>query len=239
MIQNNICPYCRIKMIKAENKDNSKSVEHLIPNAALTVKRKNDEGDFYACRKCNSRKSNIDYILGVISKCQVDNSEMAANTLIKAITKEDGASNKFVKMVQSAKEGSREVHMTIPIGGEELVEYIQFLGKGQYFKKHRVAFNPDRFVMNIRVANKQVTKSLQESYIERHKSNPFRDLEKNKYSEVINGGECIIYSKNRGYMFVFHDYTAITVKILKKNRKNILITQGEINELISDFNERT
>ena len=33
--------------------------------AALTRRRKNNQGDFYACRKCNSRKNNIDYILGV------------------------------------------------------------------------------------------------------------------------------------------------------------------------------
>ena len=68
MIRNSVCPYCRKPMVKAENKENSRSVEHLIPNAALTRKRMNDEGDFYACRKCNSRKSHIDYVLGTIAK---------------------------------------------------------------------------------------------------------------------------------------------------------------------------
>jgi hypothetical protein len=226
-------------MIKAENKDNSRSVEHLIPNAVLTKKRKNDEGDFYACRKCNSRKSNIDYILGIITKCQVDDDELAASTLIKAVTKEDGASKRFINMARNVVEGSNEVYMDIPIKGEELVEYIHFIGKGQYFKKHRKAYNPDRFVMKILFANKQVTRSLQESYIESHKSNPFRDLEKNKFSEVIYDGECIIYSKNKGYMFVFHDYTTITVKILNKNRKNMMLTKKKTNEIISYFNKHT
>ena len=93
--------------------------------------------------------------------------------------------------------------------------------------------------MKILFANKQVTSSLQGSYIEKHKSNPFRDLEKNKFSEVINNGECIIYSNNKGYMFVFHDYTAITVTILNKNRKNVLIAKSKINDIINDFNKHT
>lgn len=239
MIVNDICPYCRKPMVKAENQEDSKSVEHLIPNAALTRKRKNDEGDFYACRKCNSRKSNIDYVLGIISKCQVDDSELASNTLIKAVTKSDGASKKFIRMIQSVKELPGEVHMTMPIRGEDLVEYIGFLGKGQFFKKHRTVFNPRDFVFDISFANKQIIRHFQESYEAQHKSNPFRDLEQNGYSEVINGGECIIYSKNRGYMFVFHDYTVITIKILRKNKKNIALCAKKVEKLISDFNENT
>lgn len=237
MIHNKVCPYCRVLLVKSENQKNSRSVEHLIPNAALTKKRKNDEGDFYACRKCNSRKSNIDYVLGVIAKTQVDDDDMAADTLIKAVTKDAGASKRFIKMVQGFKEESSEVHMTLPIRGEELVEYIEFLGKGQYFKKHKVPLNMGRFVMNIRFANKLFIRSFQESYVGQHNSNPFRDLENDKFSEIIGGGECIIYSKNKGYMFVLHDYTVVTVKVLKKNKKNTVLAQEKMEQLISDFNE--
>ncbi len=226
-------------MIKAENHDTSKSVEHLIPNAVFSRKRKNNEGDFYACRKCNSRKSNIDYILGVLTKCQGDNSEFAAKSLIKAVTKEDGASKRFIRMVQTAKKHQNEVQMDIPIKGDELIEYIYFLGKGQFFKKYGVVYNPKHFVMKIAYVNKHVTKSFKEIYITNHNSNPFRDLENNKYSEVINNGECIIYSKNREYMFVFHDYTTIIVVILKKNKKNTLIAQSKVNELLKDFGAYT
>lgn len=238
MIDNDICPYCCKPMVKAENQENSKSVEHLIPNAVLTRKRKNDEGDFYACRKCNSRKSNIDYVLGVISKCQADDNELASNTLIKAVTKSDGASKKFIRMVQCVKELSGEIHMTMPIGGEEIVEYIEFLGKGQFFKKNKAVFNPKAFVFDITFANKQVARHFQESYEMQHQSNPFRDLEQNGYSEVINGGECIIYSKNRRYMFLFHDYTVVTVKVLRKNKKNMTLCAKKVENLISDFNEK-
>lgn len=236
MISNNLCPYCRIVMIKGENKNNSRSVEHLIPNAVLTTKRKKDEGDFYACRSCNSRKSNIDYVLGTIAKCQNDNDELAADTLIKAVTKNNGTANKFIDMVQTAKEKNGYIHMEVPINGDELVEYINFLGKGQYFKRNHKAFNPNKYVIQPLFANKQVSKTFKEAYQKKYKSNPFTDLHKNKFSEVINDGECVIYSKNNGYMFVFHQYTVITVKVLKKNRKNILSSRRAINEILSDFN---
>ena len=239
MISNSLCPYCRKVMVKGENKSNSRSVEHLIPNAVLTRKRKKDEGDFYACRRCNSRKSNIDYILGVISKCQLDNDELAADTLIKAVTKNNGASSKFIAMVQTAREKNNYVHMKMPINGEDLVEYISFLGKGQYFKKNKKVFNPNKYVMQPLFANKQVSKPFKEAYQKEHNSNPFTDLHTNKYSEVINDGECVIYSKNNGYMFVFHEYTVITIKVLRKNRKNVLLSQGKIKEILSDFNKNT
>jgi len=226
-------------MVKAENQEYSKSVEHLIPNAALTRKRKNDEGDFYACRKCNSRKSHIDYVLGTVAKCQMDDSEVATETLIKAVTKDDGASKRFIEMIQGHREQVDGVHMTLPIKGEELVEYIEFLGRGQYFKKNKVPFNPNTQVFNIRFANKPFIQSFQESYRDNHGTNCFRDLEQNEGTEVINGGECLIYGKNRGYMFVFHDYTVITIKVLRKNKKNITRCNEKIEKLISDFNEYT
>jgi len=202
MIENKICPYCRKPMIKAENKPNSRSVEALIPTVVFTRKRKNDEGDFYACRECNSRKSNIDYILGVVSKGQSAFSELSSKTIIDALSKENGASKRFVKMIQTARKVGKEVQMDIPFKGGELIEYIHFLGKGQFFKKNQQVFNPNQFVMEVLFANKTITKSLEEAYILKHKSHPWTDLGSNKYTEVINGSECMIYSKNNNYMFV-------------------------------------
>lgn len=235
MIYNDICPYCGVKLIQAQNRVNSRSVEHLIPNAVLTIKRKNDEGDFYACRKCNSRKSHIDYILGVVAKSQMDCDEKAADTLINAITKKDGASKRFINMVQSVKEYNGSTLLTVPIKGSELLEYIYFLGKGQYFKENLVPFDSQKKVMKVLFANKQVIKFIKNSYFHRHSSDPMRDLEKNEHSEVINNGECIIYSRNNGYMFTFHDYTVITVEILSKSRKNYRIAQNSKIQILKDF----
>jgi len=148
MITNKICPYCQCLLIKAENKPNSRSVEHLIPNAVLTRKRKNNEGDFYACRRCNTRKSNIDYVLGVVTTSQSIDNDLAANTLINAVTKDEKRSKRFIDMVLNAQEGSDVVTMEVPIRAEELIEYIHFLGKGQYFKSNTSVFNPERYVMD-------------------------------------------------------------------------------------------
>ena len=78
MIENEICAYCRTPIVRAENQPNSRSVEHMIPNAFITRKRKNGEGDFYVCRQCNSRKSHIDNLLGKTSKMQSPNTEIAS-----------------------------------------------------------------------------------------------------------------------------------------------------------------
>jgi hypothetical protein len=220
MIENRICPYCRQSLIKAEDAGNCRSVEHLIPNAALTRRRKNNQGDFYACRKCNSRKSNIDYILGVVTKAQSADDELAASTMIDAVTNEDGRSKRFVDMIFTAREEGDGVHMEMPIRGNELIEYLHYLGKGQFFKMRRVPYDPNQQVMEIQFVNKYVLGGLEKSYNDMHCSNPFDDLKTNPRSEVISDGECIIWLKNNQFLFVFHNYIAVIVSVLRKTKKN-------------------
>lgn len=220
MISNSICPYCRKAMIKAENNPLSQSVEHLIPNAALTRKRKNNEGDFYACRKCNSEKSNIDYVLGVLSKCQSSKDELSANTLTEAVLKNDNRAQRFIDMANTARDGSGGIHMSIPIGAADLLKYMEFLGKGIYFKKYGSPLNPKSELMLLNLHNRGVTKIFEEHYISKYGVSPYRHLELNEYSEVINSGEAIIYAKNKSFMVLLHDYTCITIKILSKSKRN-------------------
>ena len=237
MIENKICPYCRRSIIKAENQDNSRSVEHLIPNAVLTRKRNKDEGDFYACRKCNSKKSSIDYILGVIAKAQSINNTLAADTLINAILKDNGATKRFIDMTHTARPTSEgTVHAEIPINAKELIEYIRYLGKGQFFKLKRVPYNPSNQVMYVNFVNKQILSPLEGKYTGRHKANPFQDLQQNPYTEVINNGECLIWAKNNRFLFIFHNYTAVIVKVLRKNRKNIERVKKSESYLYEHFN---
>jgi len=237
MIENKICPYCRRSLVKAKNQDNSRSVEHLIPNAVLTRKRKKDEGDFYACRKCNSKKSNIDYILGVIAKAQSVNNTLATDTLINAVLKDNGAAKRFIDMTHTARPTSEgTVHAEIPINAKELIEYIRYLGKGQFFKLKRVPYNPSNQVMYVNFVNKQVLSPLEGEYTGRHKANPFQDLQQNPYTEVINNGECLIWAKNNNFLFVFHNYTAVIVKVLRKNRKNIERVKKSESYLCEHFN---
>ena len=191
MIENTICPYCCRALIKAENQDNSRSVEHLIPNAALTRKRKNDEGDFYACRKCNSKKSSMDYILGIIAKAQSNDDTLAANTLINSVVKDNGATKRIIDMLNTAnaaEEGT--IHAEMPIDAKELIEYIHYLGKGQYFKVNGKPYNPNTQIMDPTFANKQILSWIENSYVRQCKRNPFLDLQKNSHTEIISNGEC-------------------------------------------------
>ena len=232
MINNDICAYCRTTIIKAENCANSRSVEHLIPNAALTRKRKNNEGDFYVCRDCNARKSNIDNILGKVTKMQSPNSSMATDTLIGEIAKEE---RRFVEMLQRVSQHKDWVEFTIPIDGDELVEYMTFLGKGQYLKTTGSIFNEATHVMTLEYISKDIFVELEASYRQKHKSNPFRDLEQNLYSEVVNGGQCIIWCKNDRYLFIFHDNTAVIIEILERNHINMEKSKKSIDYILTNF----
>ena len=222
MIHNTICPYCSCVLVVAENLANSRSVEHLIPNTVLTRKRGKDEGDFNACRNCNSRKSKIDYVLSVVAKMQSRHSTVAVESLVAAVSKTDGRMSAAQKMLRSVNETiDGGATMEIPISGADLLDYMIFLGKGQYFKRHRTIFNAHLNVLLCRWYNKQVTASFESNYLAEHRSNNFRDLEKNSHTEVIAEGECMIYAKNLKYMFAFHDYIVITVEVKKRNKKNI------------------
>lgn len=237
LIRNTVCPYCRRKMVKAENLDLSRSVEHLIPNAALTRKRKNDEGDFYACRQCNSRKSKIDYVLGVATKSQSRDEALATATLLRAATRDGHMSDRFVDAINSATGDGEWVYMNFPISGTELLEYIQFLGRGQYFKAFGVPFDPKKHVMLVDFSNKQVHHSLETSYEGKLGSNPYRDLERNPFSEVISEGECLIWSKDHDFLFIFHDYTSISIRIKVRDLDSSL-REIEMNQrLLEDFPE--
>jgi hypothetical protein len=133
MLNNETCPYCRARMNKKENDPLCKSVEHMIPNVALTRKRDKGEGDFYACRRCNISKSNIDYVLGIIAKGQSNDSELAITSIQKAL--DDPKRNKrFIDMLSTAESHGQDILMKMPFDSVELSNYMDFLAKGQYFK---------------------------------------------------------------------------------------------------------
>jgi len=111
--------------------------------------------------------------------------------------------------------------MQIPISGEELLEYMTFLGKGQYFIRNGVPFFAGTRVLLLNWYNKHVTASFETMYFEQFGSNNFRDLEKNKYTTVIAPGEAMVYAKNNSFLFMFHDYIAISAKVVSRNPKNL------------------
>lgn len=235
MIENEICAYCRTPIVRAENQPNSRSVEHMIPNAFITRKRKNDEGDFYVCRQCNSRKSHIDNLLGKTSKMQSPNTEIASSTLKKVSADSSNTKGRFMDMINSSKSTAVGVEMTLPICGSELVEYIEFLGKGQYLKQNGRVFDTSTHVFEIDYITKHVFLTIEEDYQKKFGSSPFRDLEKNQLSEVVNNDQCTIWSRDNQYLFIFHVSTAIIVKVLERNRNNEKRAQKSVNSIMQNF----
>lgn len=180
IIHNSICPYCWVPLIVAENQPNSRSVEHLIPNTILTKKRTKKDGDFYACRSCNSRKGHIDYVLSVVAKTQSKNEDVASAALTLAVYEKKGRAKRFLQMANDAIVTYSGIVLPMPISRNELLEYILFLGKGQYFRKHKRPYDETKQIMIIGFSSKIVMSSLEKNYSTRHISNPFSDLKLNK-----------------------------------------------------------
>ena len=125
--------------------------------------------------------------------------------------------------------------MTIPIFAQELLEYISFLGRGQYFRKRGRPFDERRQVMIVDFINKPVMASFEANYRLQHGTSPFSDLMQNLYAESFSGGECIIYSKNDRFLFLFHGYTAIAIEVKRRNAKNLERSRIRAERLCSHF----
>lgn len=124
-------------------------------------------------------------------------------------------------MYDSAREEGNEVHAQMPITGQELLDYATYFGKGLYFLKYQRVFNDNKDVLYIIFSNKQVHSALSNSYEKKFNSSPIRDLEKNRYSKVVASGECVIWSKNRGNLVVFHDFLSFSVEFKNRNQKTL------------------
>lgn len=222
-------------MVKGENLSNCRSVEHLVPNTALTHKRNNGEGDFYACRKCNCAKGVLDEIFGLIARCQSDDSELAAKALIRAFTKRKSVPNRLWEMYYSAKEVNGHVEANMPVYGRELLDYATFFGKGLYYLKHKRVFNEKREVMHIHFFNKQVHSSFAQHYENRFSSNPIKDLENNSNSWVVVEDECVIWSKNRSHLIIFHHFISFGIRFKSRNKKTISKKKGLDNSILDNF----
>ena len=123
----------------------------------------------------------------------------------------------------------------VPIDGSELLDYIAYLGRGQYFRKRGRLFNQNTQVMIVDYANKQVVSALEADYGLAHGANPFDDLQKNKYAETHSAGDFIIFSKNDSYLFLFHSYTAIIIKIKPRTEKNVERSRKSAEEILRHF----
>jgi len=155
-----------------------------------------------------------------MAKGQANDVALASTALIDAVTGKNMAT-RFIFMALTARERPDVIHMEMPINGKELIEYMHFLGKGQYFKSFGAAFDPQTQVMELWISTKQVLSSLEKRYEAEHDSNPFQDLQQNSRTEVIGDGECIIWSKGNRFLFLFHSFTGIGINVMPRNEDNI------------------
>jgi hypothetical protein len=211
MICNTHCPYCGVELVRAENLPRSRSREHMIPNTCLARSRSRGEADFYSCRECNCAKSKIDFVLSAVAKVQSADSSLAARALSEVIRRNDKAVRPFHRMMGTAEHHTDGFHFAIPIDGQDLYEYLCFLGKGQHFRSTGTIFDPRSRVIQVEFINKQVTTCLEQNYENDHRADPFGDLERNPHAESIGGGECLIWSKGDEHLFLFHHYTVAIV----------------------------
>jgi hypothetical protein len=225
-------------MIVGENLDDSRSVEHMIPNTILTCSRSRRDGDFYACRKCNSEKSHIDYVLAVVAMAQSRNDALAAQALTDAVLRDANTAPAFIEMVRGAAIHPDGVSMEMPIDGRDLLDYIRFLAKGQYFKENEEVLDDFKTAILPEFVNKQVLRPLEDGYENEHESNPFSDLSSNPHTEVVLESECLIYSKNNAYIFVFHDYTALIARVVNRTAEVSHREQELCAQILRDFPRR-
>lgn len=235
MIFNDLCPYCSVELVVGENLPNGRSVEHLIPNTALTTPRNKGEGDFYACRTCNGAKSKIDYVLGVIAKAQSPNPKLAASALIEAVTSDKKAAAKFIDMVRAPEHRGGGVLLKMPIEGRDLFDYFMFLAKGQHFKTTGQILDLATQVALLEFASKSLLQSFEEEYGKQHGTLPMADLSANPRVERIGGDECLIWSREHDHMIVFHWYTGVLIQIRPRSRKNYRMARELEQRLLREF----
>lgn len=221
MINNTTCPYCRCTLeVKTENNARSRSVEHLIANACLSNKRNKGEGEFYACRECNSAKSKLDEIVGLFTKAQSDDQYFAYKSLEKTVLKNKSIPYRYEAMIDSAQNLKEGIRVNLPLTASELIEYADYLGKGMYFIMNGKVFNPSRFVMIIKFFTKEFHNQFKNFYHSNQGTNPIKDLEKNPKSIVIAENECNIWAEKMSYLITYHHYFSFSIKIKKRNKLN-------------------
>lgn len=234
MIRNTHCPYCGNELIVSENLPRSRSVEHLIPNAVLSAPRSRGDGDFYACRECNSIKSKLDDILSVIARAQAANPRLAAKALIKAVTSDRGSSKRFVDMLRGADRHRDGIHMTMPFDGRELFDYVTFLAKGIHFLQGGRIVDESQVIQQ-EFVGKSVLEPFHAMYHQHHGTNPILDLAQNPRTRTWGDGECVLWSQGDDHFLVLHWYIGIMIHVRPYSRRNYRRARELERQMLRDF----
>lgn len=229
MIKNKNCVYCGKEVRKSKNSDDGRSVEHLIPQIAVSKTRTNAKGDFHVCRKCNSEKSKIDELFGLLSRINAPGS--SGREAISKLAKMVGKKNKTVlSMLDSATKHPDGMEVKLPFKGEDIYKYGLFLTKGEYFKKHGSLLSTDNKIVLVTWGGPHLIKELLSSYRAKHGTNPFEDLSQNGHVENIFE-ECFIIVEKNGteFSFIFNQSYLLITKVVDCTEDNKI--EKRINKL--------
>ena len=229
MIKNKNCVYCGREVKKSINMDDGRSVEHLIPQIAVSKKRTNAQGDFYVCRKCNTEKSKIDELFGLLSR--VNDPGGGGIEAISKLVKMVGKKNKAVLAMQdSATKHPEGIEIKLPFKGEDIYKYGLLLTKGEYFKRHSRLLNTDEKIVLVTWGSSQLIKVLLSRYKETQGKNIFEALALNDHVENIFE-ECFIVVGKDGmeFSFIFNRSYLLITKVVDYTEENKL--ERRINKL--------
>ena len=235
MIKNQNCVYCGIAVKKSVNLDCGRSVEHLIPQIAVSKKRTNAKGDFHVCRKCNSDKSKIDELFGLLSRINTPG-EGGLEALSK-LAKLYGKRNKAItSMIDSGRSHSDGVEVKLPFKGEDIYKYGVFLTKGEYFKKHLSLLDLSQKVILVTWGSPSFVKELLSNYKSKHDSNAYDDLAKNNNVENVYE-ECFIIanSSGDGFSFLFNKEYLLLTKVVDRTEETLKEKRINKLDLIAGF----
>ncbi|MFT2091502.1 hypothetical protein [Paraglaciecola sp. 2405UD69-4] len=237
MIKNKNCVYCGKEVRKSNNSDDGRSVEHLIPQIAVSKTRTNAQGDFHVCRKCNTEKSKIDELFGLLSRINAPGSSdgEAISKLARMVNKK----NKTVlSMVNSATKHANGVEVKLPFKGGNIYKYGVFLTKGEYFKKHRSLLSADNKIVLVTWGSPHLIKNLLSKYRAKHGTNLFEGLSQNAHVESIFD-ECFIIERNNGteFLFIFNQSYLLITKVVDDTENNKIEKRINIRALIAGFSK--
>lgn len=235
MIKSHICVYCSIQIKKSKNSDFGRSVEHMIPQAAVNISRTNAQGDFHVCRKCNSEKSKIDALFGLVSRLN-SSKKSAQEAAIKLSSMAKKGNKTVIRMMDTAEMKGDIVNVTLPFKGDDIYKYGVFLTKGEFFKQNRKILNMREKVVFVTWGGSNFINKLSKEYHSSNQRDPFQDLAKNNAIENVNQ-ECFIVANKNTTEFVFffgRAYVLIT-KIAERTSESLAEKRQNKLSLIAGF----
>lgn len=238
MIRNSNCAYCGILMNKDENHDNCLSVEHMIPNAASKIKRKNADGDFNVCRKCNISKSRMDEIMGITTRLALKG-ETEGKDLEKFKDRIKRNDKLFMRAAKSLSFSSDGYGLSLPVTVSQAINYFEFFAKGQYLIKNGEIFNPSEKIIILDIYGNQILNGIEKKYIKLNNANPFEDLMLNQNDGVYNlDGESFIISSDTAsdMIMIFNRTLLVKIKIVPFTRSNLTVKNKIKRELHRAWN---